>query len=72
MPPDSIFHLGGQGPNAASLLYEVVKRVTADLAGWPKIQRARELREPLSLSLVGGIAAQLRVRNAVVQMMEED
>lgn len=54
--------MGGQGPSAGALLYEVTKRAGADGASWTRRARAQELRECLSLALMRGVAAQLDAR----------
>ena len=53
---------GGEGPAARALLFEVTKRATADLQGWPRTQRMLEIRQGLSLALARGVAAQLALR----------
>ena len=57
---------GGQG----NLLWEVLKRATADLEGWAKTQRILELRQNLSLALVRGVARQLALRCQVLESNE--
>ena len=56
---------GGCGPSARALLHEVGRRATADLEGWPKLRRLRELHENLSLTLAREVARQLSLRNRV-------
>ena len=56
---------GGAGPGARALLFEVQKRATADLSGWPRAQRGREIRQALSLALARGVATQLPLRMRV-------
>jgi len=53
---------GGQGSAAKALLFEVLKRATADQQGWPKTQRILELRQNLSLTLAREVAKQLSLR----------
>ena len=62
---------GGQGAHARSLLYEVLRRATADLVGWPKAQRLAELRQNLALTLAREVARQLAVRCQVIDAMEQ-
>ena len=61
---------GGQGAHARSLLYEVLRRATADLVGWPKAQRLAELRQNLALTLAREVAKQLAVRCQVIDAVE--
>ena len=58
---------GGEGPAARALLFEVTKRATADLQGWPRTQRMLEIRQGLSLALARGVAAQLALRCPVAE-----
>ena len=53
---------GGEGPGARRLFNEVVQRATADLQGWQRAERVKEMRQTLSLTLVREIARQLRLR----------
>ena len=53
---------GGQGPGAKHLLWEILKRATADMEGWAKTQRRMEIQESLSLALARGVAEQLSLR----------
>ena len=57
---------GGMGPGAKSLVFEISKRACADLHGWPRSQRLREIRGALSLALARGVAAQLSSRLKVI------
>lgn len=61
---------GGQGAHARSLLYEVLRRATADLVGWAKAQRLAELRQNLALTLAREVARQLSLRCRVIDAME--
>lgn len=63
-PSNCIRPLGGQGPAAKAFLQEVTRRATADLTGWPKIQRTVE---GLSLAPARGVAAQLALRCTVAE-----
>jgi hypothetical protein len=47
------------------VLFEVTKRATADLKGWPKTQALLEIREGLSVTLMREIARQLSVKGRV-------
>ena len=53
---------GGEGPGAKRIFHEVLHRATADLQGWQKTERTREIRQALSLTLAREVARQLRVR----------
>ena len=63
---------GGCGPSARALLHEVGRRATADLEGWPKLRRLRELNENLSLTLAREVARQLSLRNRVQEACTGD
>ena len=53
---------GGQGSGAKQLMYEVLKRATADLDGWPKIQKSQHIRANLRIALARQVARQLALR----------
>ena len=57
--------LGGLGTSAKAVLYEVSKRATADLRGWPKTQALQGIRETLSVTLMREVARQLMVKGRV-------
>ena len=57
---------GGQGPGAKSLLFTVTKRACADLLGWSRAEKAREIKFALATALAKGVAAQLALRLKVV------
>ena len=61
---------GGQGTAARSLLFEVLKRATADQQGWAKTQRILELRQNLSITLAREVAKQLSLRCRVLESLE--
>ena len=61
---------GGQGSAARGLLYEVLKRATADQQGWSKTQRILELRQNLSLTLAREVAKQLSLRCRVQDSLD--
>lgn len=61
---------GGQGNAAKSLLFEVLKRATADQQGWPKTQRILEMRQNLSLTLAREVAKQLSLRCRVLDCLD--
>jgi len=44
------------------MFHEVLKRASADLQGWQKTERATEMRQALSLTLMREVARQLRLR----------
>ena len=52
----------GEGPSAKRLFHEVLKRASADLQGWQKTERAVEMRQALSLTLMREVVRQLRLR----------
>ena len=56
---------GGLGSSAKAVLFEVTKRATADLKGWPKTQALLEIREGLSVTLMREVARQLLVKSRV-------
>ena len=56
---------GGLGSSAKAVLFEVLKRATADLRGWPRTQAMDEIREGLSMSVMREIARQLSVKGRV-------
>ena len=53
---------GGQGPAAASLLREVLRRLSSDREGWTGSSASREARQSLSLALARSVASQLALR----------
>ena len=55
-------HWGGQGPSARALLFAVVKRACADLVGWSRAERARDIKHTLSVALAKGVDLQLAAR----------
>ena len=61
---------GGQGTAARSLLYEVLKRATADQQGWSKTQRILEMRQNISMTLAREVAKQLSLRCRVQESLE--
>jgi hypothetical protein len=56
---------GGLGTSAKAVLFEVTKRATADLRGWPQTQALLQIREGLSVTLMRAIARQLTVKGQV-------
>ena len=56
---------GGLGTSAKAVLFEVSKRATADLRGWPKTHALQAIRETLSVTLMREVARQLTVKNRV-------
>lgn len=56
---------GGLGSSAKAILFEVSKRATADLRGWPKTKALLEIREGLSVTLMREIARQLSAKGRV-------
>ena len=63
--PFAISTWGGLGTSAKAVLFEVTKRATADLRGWPKTQALLAIREGLSVTLMREIARQLTVKGRV-------
>ena len=49
-PPLALSTWGGLGSSAKAVLFEVTKRLTADLQGWPKAQALEDIRQGLSLT----------------------
>ena len=60
---------GGQGPEAKTLLFEVLKKACGDLQGWPKTLRQQELRTEVSLTLAREVARQLSMRVQVQDLV---
>jgi len=56
---------GGLGSSAKAVLFEVTKRATADLKGWPKTRALDEIREDLSVTLMREVARQLSLKGRV-------
>ena len=56
---------GGLGSSAKAVLFEVTKRLTADLQGWPKAQALEDIRQGLSVTLMRQIARQLSAKGRV-------
>jgi len=48
--PFAISTWGGMGSSAKAVLFEVTKRITADLQGWPRSQALEEIRQGLSVT----------------------
>ena len=60
---------GGLGTSAKEVLFEVTKRATADLQGWPKLRALSEMREALSVTLMRQIARQLSIKGRVEEVL---
>jgi hypothetical protein len=67
--PFALSTWGGLGTSAKAVLFEVTKRATADLRGWPKTQALLEIRETLSVTLMREIARQLSVKGRVQEAL---
>ncbi len=67
--PFAISTWGGLGSSAKAVLFEVTKRMTADLQGWPKTQALEEIRQGLSVTLMRQIARQLSAKGRVDDTM---
>ena len=63
--PFALSTWGGLGSSAKAVLFEVTKRATADLGGWPKTQALLEIRERLSVTLMRQVARKLSLKNRV-------
>lgn len=63
--PFAVSTWGGLGTSAKAVLFEVSKRATADLRGWPKTHALQAIRETLSVTLMREVARQLTVKNRV-------
>ena len=63
--PFAISTWGGLGSSAKSVLFEVTKRITADLQGWPRSQALEEIRQGLSVTLMRQVARQLSAKGRV-------
>ena len=60
---------GGLGSSAKAVLFEVGKRATADLQGWPKTRALLEIREGLSVTLMREVARQLSLKGRVEEAL---
>jgi hypothetical protein len=67
--PFALSTWGGLGSSAKAVLFEVTKRATADLTGWPKTQALLEMREDLSVTLMREVARQLSVKGRVQDVL---
>ena len=56
---------GGLGSSAKAVLFEVAKRVTADLQGWPRSQALEDIRQGLSVTLMRQVARQVSAKGRV-------
>ena len=61
--------MGGLGTSAKAVLFEVTKRATADLRGWPQTHALLQIRESLSVTLMRAIARQLTVKGRVEEAL---
>ena len=66
--PFAINTWGGLGSSAKAVLFEVTKRATADLQGWPKTRALDQIRQDLSVTLMREIARQLSVKGRVEEL----
>jgi len=67
--PFALSTWGGLGSSAKAVLFEVTKRATADLRGWPKTQALLEIRDALSVALMRELARQLSVKGRVQEAL---
>ena len=67
--PFALSTWGGLGTSAKAVLFEVTKRATADLRGWPQTQALLQIREGLSVTLMRAIARQLTVKGQVEEAL---
>ena len=63
--PFALSTRGGRGSSAKAVLFEITKRITADLQGWPKTQALEDIRQGLSVTLMRQIARQLSAKGRV-------
>ena len=63
--PFAISTWGGLGSSAKTVFFEVTKRVTADLQGWPRSQALEEIRQGLSVTLMRQVVRQLSAKGRV-------
>ena len=64
-----LYTWGGLGSSSKEVLFEVTKRATADLQGWPKLRALSEMREALSVTLMRQIARQLSIKGRVEEVL---
>jgi hypothetical protein len=62
---------GGQGPGARALLWETLRRATADLQGWAKNERHRALTQSMSVTLAKEVGRQLSLRCKVMDICRD-
>ena len=67
--PFALSTWGGLGTSAKGVLFEVTKRATADMRGWPKTRALLEIREGLSVTLMRQVARQLSVKGRVEEAL---
>ena len=60
---------GGLGSSAKAVLFEVGKRATADLKGWPKARALLDIREGLSVTLMREVARQRSLKGRVEEAL---
>ena len=63
--PFALSTWGGMGSCVKAMLFEITKRITADLQGWPKTQALEDIRQGLSVTLMRQIARQLSAKGRV-------
>ena len=68
LTPAAFSPWGGMGPHARDLLFNTIKRATADTQGFTKDTRTREIKEALSFSLARQVAQQLSLRCRVLDV----
>ena len=68
--PFALSTWGGLGSSAKAVLFEVTKRATADLKGWPKTRALDEIRQGLSVTLMKEIARQLSVKGRIEEAFD--
>ena len=67
--PFALSTWGGLGTSAKGVLFEVTKRATADMRGWPKTRALLEIREGLSVTLMRQVARHLSVKGRVEEAL---
>jgi hypothetical protein len=68
--PFAINTWGGMGSSAKAVLFEVTKRMMADLQGWPRTKALEDIRQSLSVTLMREIARQLSAKGRVEDTLD--
>ena len=67
--PFAVSTWGGLGTSAKAVLFEVSKRATSDLRGWPKTKALQAIREALSVTLMREVVRHLSLRDRVQEAL---